>query len=181
MCVGRERAVIHYDYQDMPDEWIVWVDSDWAGCRVTRKSTSGGLAVLGSHVIRTWSTTQSVIAMSSGEAEYYSIVKVSSMGMGIKAVAMDMGVFVRSINVNTDASAANGIASRRGLGKIRHIEVSQVWLQDRVSSGEIIVAKVRTNDNLADALTKYVESSILELHMRCSGLVITKGRHELAE
>ena len=67
------------------------MDSDWAACRVTRKSTSGGLVMLGSHVIRTWSATQSVIAMSSGEAEYYSMVKGSSMGMGIKSIAMDMG------------------------------------------------------------------------------------------
>ncbi len=58
--------------------------------------------------------------------------------------------------------------------------MSQLWLQDRVSRGESIVTKVRTNDNLADAFTKYAESSILELHMRCSGLVINRGRHELA-
>jgi hypothetical protein len=127
--LGIERAVIHYDYQSMPSEWTVWVDSDWAGCRVTRKSTSGGLVMWGSHVIRTWSTTQSVIAMSSGEAEYYSMVKGSSMGMGIKSIAMDLGVVMSVINAKTDASAAKGIASRKGLGKIGHIEVSQLWLQ----------------------------------------------------
>jgi hypothetical protein len=104
--------------------------------------------------------------MSSGEAEYYSMVKGSSMGMGIKSVAADLGVIIAVINVKTDASAAKGIASRKGLGKIRHIEVSQLWLQDRVSRGEIVVTKVKTEDNLADALTKYVPSSVLESHMR---------------
>ena len=88
------------------------MDSDWAGCRVTRKPTSGGLVMWGSHVIRTWSTTQSAIAMSSGEAEYYSMVKGSSMGLGIKSIASDLGVVMQVVNVKTDASAAKGIASR---------------------------------------------------------------------
>ena len=67
--IGRERAVIHFDYQSLPSHWSVWVDSDWAGCKITRKSTSGGIVMFGSHVIRSWSTTQNVIALSSGEAE----------------------------------------------------------------------------------------------------------------
>ena len=86
--------------------------------------------MFGSHVIRSWSTTQNVIALSSGEAEYYSMVKGASMCMGVKALGNDMNVIIGSIDVNTDASAAKGIASRRGLGKIRHIELSQLWLQD---------------------------------------------------
>ena len=52
-----------------------------------------------------------------------------------------MGIKVR-IRVNTDASAAKGIASRRGLGKVRHIEVHQLWVQDKVASGEVEVRKV---------------------------------------
>ncbi len=45
-------------------------------------------------------------ARSAGEAEYYRMLKGSSMGRGIKSIAMDMGVFVTTINVKTDASAA---------------------------------------------------------------------------
>ena len=45
--IGRERAVIHFDYQSAPSQWTVWVDSDWAGCKITRKSTSGGLVLFG--------------------------------------------------------------------------------------------------------------------------------------
>ena len=87
----------------------------------------------GSHAVKSWSTTQQVIALSSGEAEYYSMVRGGSMGLGINAIAEDMGVSLRVIVVKTDASAAKGIASRRGLGKVRHIDVSQLWLQDRVN------------------------------------------------
>ena len=48
----------------------------------------------------------------------------------------DLGINVR-IQIKSDASAAIGIASRRGLGKIRHLEVSQLWLQQRVASEDL--------------------------------------------
>ena len=75
--IGRERAVSKYSYQQAYTNIEIWVDTDYAGCRKTRKSTSGGIIRLGSHVVKTWSTTQSVIALSSGEAEYYGMVKVA--------------------------------------------------------------------------------------------------------
>ncbi len=58
------------------------------------------------------------------------------MGLRINAIARDFGMSFKAI-VKTDASAAKGIAPRKGLGKFRHIDVSQVWLQDRVSKGGI--------------------------------------------
>ena len=68
---------------------VVWVDTDYAGCKKTRKSTSGGVAMLGTHLIKGWSVTQAVIALSSGEAEYYGIVKSSSVGLGVRSVLSD--------------------------------------------------------------------------------------------
>ena len=134
--------------------------------------------MFGSHSVKSWSTTQPVIALSSGEAEYYSMVKGGSMGLGIQAMARDLGISV-SVSVKTDASAAKGIASRRGLGKVRHIDVSQLWLQDRVSKGEIVIEKVSTHNNIADAMTKHVDSGKLNSHMLSVGLVIVQSRHEL--
>ena len=96
----------------------------------------------------------------------------------MSAIAKDIAVLLE-IRIKTDASAAKGLASRRGLGKVRHIDVSQLWLQDRVNMGEIVIEKVSTRDNLADALTKHVDSGILAKHMSCVGLVIRQSRHEL--
>ena len=61
--------------------------------------------MLGEHVAKSWSTTQAVIALSSGEAEYYGIVKGSSVGLGARSVLRDLGCNVR-ICVMTDSSAA---------------------------------------------------------------------------
>ena len=177
--MGRPRVVVEYNYQDEVSQLDGWTDSDYAGCRKIRKSTSGGLIMLGSHVLRSWASTQAIIALSSGEAEYYSIVKGSSIGLGIKRMLEDMGVKMK-LRINTDASAAKGISSRRGAGKIRHIEVSQLWVQQKVRSGEISIRKVRTEENLADALTKYVSQEELNYHIQHTGLIISGGRHDLA-
>ena len=66
-----------------------------------------------------------------------------------------------------------------GLGKVRHIELNQLWVQDRVSKGDTILAKVGTNTNLADALTKYVDRRALDWHMKNTKQKIEYNRHEL--
>ena len=78
--------------------------------------------MFGGRCLKSWSLTQKVGTLSSGEAEYYGLVKSGSQGLGIRALLGDLGVG-RTVILNTDASAAIGIASRRGLGKFRHSEV----------------------------------------------------------
>ena len=58
---------------------------------------------------------------------------------------------------------------RRGLGRVRHIDVSQLWLQEKVAQGLFHVIKVKTNENKSDALTKHVPINDLEGHMRGTG------------
>jgi len=175
--LDKSRCVVKYSYQEWVNEINVWVDSDWAGCHETRKSTSGGVIMHGRHIVKHWSSTQNVIALSSGEAEYYAIVKGASQGLGVKGLMHDMGESVK-ITVKTDASAAKGIASRRGLGKIKHIELSQLWVQEKMVRREIDIRKVGTHENLADALTKHVGREIVERH--CSGVdcEIRNDRHK---
>ncbi len=94
----------------------VHVDSDWAGGGADRKSTSGGMAMLEGAGVKHWSRTQKTRAMSSGEAEYYGLVTGCAEGLGIKAVAEDMG-FEVEVTMWTDSTAGKSVASRRGLGK----------------------------------------------------------------
>jgi hypothetical protein len=156
----------------------VWVDIDFAGGLKTRKSTSGGVITIGDHVIKTWSTTQTTIALSPGEAEYYGMVKGASMAMGIRSMLQDLGVEM-NVRLRTDASAAKGIASRRGLGKIRHIEVQQLWLQEKVNRGEIEVMKVKGEGNLSDALTKALDGPGTSKHILLTRQELVMGRHQL--
>ncbi len=68
--------------------------------------------MIGDISIKGWSSTQTVIALSSGEAEYYGMVKGASMALGVRSVLGDLGCDMQ-IRLRTDAAAAKGIASRR--------------------------------------------------------------------
>ena len=90
--VGKPRAVCWFKRQNKPGFIEGWSDSDWAGCLETRKSTSGGLLKWGSHILKCWSVTQNVIATSSGEAEFYAMVKTASQSLGMKVMMEDLGM-----------------------------------------------------------------------------------------
>jgi len=137
--------------------------------------------MFGNHMWKSWSTNQAVLAVSSGEAEYYALVKAASHSLGIQSLMRELGIHMENpIELKSDASAAIGISNRIGSGKIRHIEVTQLWLQEKVSSGEIVLTKVGTDENLADALTKGVDSATLMFHVKGVGMELRQDRHKLA-
>ena len=117
--------------------------------------------------------------MSSGEAEYYGMVRGGAEALGTKSIMADLGLNT-SVKLMTDSSAAKAIAMRTGLGKVRHIEVNQLWLQEKIRNGEIHVVKVDGTKNLADALTKHVGMEELQYHIGGTNCKIGKGRHSLA-
>ena len=136
--------------------------------------------MMGKHPIKHWASQQGVVALSSGEAEYYAIVKAVSQSIGIKSPLKDMkqeaGI---RIKVKTDASAALGISMRSGLGKLRHMDTNQLWVQEKVRNGEVEVQKVATWENIADTLTKYVSRDAIGKHMKRVASQLEEGRHEL--
>ncbi len=130
--------------------------------------------------------TQAVLALSSGEAEFYALVKTASQGLGLRAMLDDLGVGMKlkimdkKIRIKTDASAARGMALRKGLGPVRHIEVGQLWIQDKVNSGDIGIEKVGGKINLADTLTKHSDAGSLETHIVGTRMEARRGRHHAA-
>ena len=162
----------------MPNTIDVYSDSNWAGCLKTRKSTQGETVMHGSHCMKNWSSTQAIIALSSGEAEYYGVVKASSVALGCRAMARDFNISL-SIHVHTDAEAAKGIAARTGLGRTRHIEVHYLWVQEKVRSGEVVLHKVKGVSNPADLFTKHLTSPILTKLMNWFGFSYAEGRSSL--
>ena len=84
---------------------------------------------MGQHCIKTWSKTQSVIAKSSAESELYASVKSACEGLGLATLAKDMGHGDVMIKLHMDASAAMSLVDRKGLSKVRHIEVHVLLVQ----------------------------------------------------
>ena len=101
---------------------------DWAGEKGSRKSVSAGAVYIGNTLIKTWSKDQAVIALSSGEAELYAAGRAAREGIGIKSMAEELG-WKMDVTIEIDAAAAQGMMQRRGLGKMRHVAVQELWVQ----------------------------------------------------
>ena len=66
------------------------------------------------------------------------------MGLGAASIIRDLGWdYENPLEIRTDASASIGIANRIGIGKIRHIETNQLWLQQKVLEGKLVVSKIK--------------------------------------
>ena len=94
--------------------------------------------------------------MSSAEAELYGIVDGSARGIFTKHLYQEMGKEI-SVQVNTDSSAAMAACSRSGVGKMRHIQLRWLWVQDAVRDKTIVLKKVKGTDNVSDMGTKALD------------------------
>ena len=82
--------------------------------------------------------------------------------------------------VKSDATAAIGIVSRVGLGKVRHLAVADLWVQQAARSGRVSYTKVPGQLNPADIFTKAVDKETLERHTQFMGQVRLDGRAQSA-
>ena len=130
-------------------------------------------------VLKHWSVTQSTVALSSDEAELVGICKGASVSMGLRALCSDLGLEPK-IRVHTDAAAAIGMARRRGLGKVRHLATSDMWIQDRIASRDFRLHKVLGAENPSDILTKAIDRASLCKHLARSNLGFEEGRADSA-
>jgi hypothetical protein len=153
---GQPRHCIEYRRQDPRYANIgVDVDSDWAGELETRKNTTGMIVRRGSHLLRHASNLQSTVSLSSAEAEFYAITKGSAFGLGMQSFFRDIGIELK-VEVRTDSSSGLAFSSRRGLGRMRHVETRYLWVQERVRLRHLRIRKIAGLSNPADVLTKAV-------------------------
>ena len=130
---------------------------------------------MGDHMVKSCSSTQSVIALSTGEAELYAINKSAANGLGAWSLLSDMGLTL-DIRVYTDATTGKSIASRRGLGKVRHISVNELWIQELVQNKSITIVKIKNKFNPSDMLTKHLTRSEVEMIMEHIQHYFEQGR-----
>ena len=123
----------------------------WAGGIKTRKSTQGGVDIIRGCCITSWSSSQSLISLSSGENEHYGVVKGASVGLGVQAILKYFG-FDLPLKVLIVASLATRIASRRDPGTTRQIQVHSLWVQERVGNGDITLKKIWGGENPVDLI-----------------------------
>ena len=106
-------------------------------------------------------------------------MKGTGEAIGMRSLAADMGVEM-TVTVHTDSSAAAGMCRRTGIGRVRHLAVADLWVQDRVRTCDFQIKNIAGADNAADMLTKHVERPLLKKHMATLGLFSEDGRASLA-
>ena len=130
-------------------------------------------------MIKVFSATQGSEALSSGEAEWYALVHTASCGIGLVSLARDMG-YELELCLAGDATAASGIAHRRGAGRIRHIETKTLWLQRHVTERRILLSKTLGKVNVADLGTKHLTQKELDEMLELMGYYVATGQSGLA-
>ncbi|CAK0855964.1 unnamed protein product [Prorocentrum cordatum] len=141
---GRPRASIRYRMQAPVDKIEVYVDSDFAGDPISRKSTTGLVAMVGSHPIKGSSTLQSLTSLSVGEAEFYAVVKGAAVALMLRSIYEDFGDNMEA-RVLSDSTTAGSLADRLGVGqRTKHIQTRFLWVQERVQDKDLKVAYLET-------------------------------------
>ena len=83
-------------------------------------------------------------------------------------------------HVYTDASAAIGVIGRNGLGKLRHVDTSYLWLQQNCIKDKLKVRKILGTENPADMNTKGLNAEQIDKFVRMLRMEHREGRADVA-
>ena len=111
--------------------------------------------LIGSNFLKGSWHTQNRVILSSAEAGLIALVKCSAELLGMRSATKDWGVESSGV-VYADSSTAVAIANRKGAGKLRHINISTLWIQERQDREDLELRKVLGTENPADVMTKYL-------------------------
>ena len=152
---------IKFKAGESPEYLDCYSDTDWGNCKRTRKSTACGVFKVGGCVLASYCRGLAMICLSSGEAEFNGGVSACSEGLFYHQILGFLGLPTK-MRVFMDSSAARGVFQRQGTGRIRHLEVKSLWVQQALKQKKFSLHAVGTNDNTADVGTKALPVAKLE-------------------
>ena len=120
-----------------------------------------------------------MVATSSGEADFCAWTKSASRALGAVAMAADMSKVVEP-RVRVDATASKAIASRRGVGRVRHLHTQVLWVQGAVARRELNIVKVPVVENPAVMDTKHLAQREMHECLKRAGCNFTGGLSRMA-
>ena len=137
-----------------------WTDSDWASNTVHRKSTTGWIARVNGNIVSWQSKLQANVALSSCEAELYACTTGALEVAYLRGLLVELGLLnnnrsppslIHMDNQSAMKTAQNGI---RSSDRNKHVDVRYHWITEKLERREIELVWIRTEDQLADILTK---------------------------
>jgi hypothetical protein len=133
---------------------------DYVGCKIDRKSTSGGCHLLGRSLVSWTSKKQNSVALSTAKAKYIAAGACCTQILYMKQTLLDYGVVLEKVPLlcdnESDIKIANNVVQH---SRTKHIDIRHHFLRDRVAKGDIILEGVRSEDQLADIFTKPLDKT----------------------
>ncbi|GJS72474.1 putative ribonuclease H-like domain-containing protein [Tanacetum coccineum] len=151
---GKPSLGLWYS-KDSPLELVAYTDSDYAGATQDRKSTTGGCQFLGNRLISWQCKKQTVVATSTTEAEYVAAASCCGQVLWIQNQLLDYGYnFMNTVIYIDNNSTICIIENPVQHSKTKHIEIRHHFIRDCNAKKLIQMAKIDTEHNVADLLTK---------------------------
>ena len=120
--------------------------------------------------MKAYTRKQRIIARSSVEAELHAAVLEASEPRGVESMMRDLGFAVKPV-LNIDSKATEHILHRQGIGKLKHIEVAYLWVQDEIRSQRMRVHRIRSEENVANLGAKPLSKAVIAKHCLAPGYV----------
>lgn len=136
-------------------------DANWAGCPLTRRSTTGMCIFLGSNCVSWSSEKQNTVAKSSAEAEYRALASLAAELTWITYILKDIGVSLLSppVMLTDNLSALHLTANPVLHARTKHIELDYHFVREKVVQGAMITKFVPSAEQVADVFTKALTKS----------------------
>jgi hypothetical protein len=140
---------------------IEYSDSNYAGCKVDRKSTSGTCQFLGRSLLSWSSKKQTYVAPSTAEAEYVATGQCCAQLLWMRQTLWDFGYNLSKVPLLCDNESAIGLANNTiEHSRTKHINIRPHFLRDHQQRGDIDIYHISTENQLADIFTKPLDEKM---------------------
>eukprot|EP00253_Pinus_taeda_P006250 PITA_06250 len=148
---------------------VGYTDSDWAGSVDDRKSTSSYVFHMGSGVISWASKKQSIVALSTAEAEYVAATAAACQAVWMRRMLRSLSQEqAKATVIFCDNSSAIALSKNSMFHKrTKHIDTRFHYIRELVNNGEIVLEHCRTQEQVADILTKPLDQKSFEFLRKC--------------
>ena len=168
---------VHYSRGAVDAPLIGYSDSDLGGCIDTRRSTTGLMFFFRSNLVSWQSKKQSIVTLSSCEAEYVAATAAACQGVWLARLLSEIKVeAVRSVVLNMDNKSAMSLCKNPVFHeRSKHIDIKYHYIRECVENGQIQIKFVRSEEQMADLLTKALGRGKLQEQRAKIGMVeVTK-------
>ncbi|MCO5560479.1 hypothetical protein L7F22_014094 [Adiantum nelumboides] len=155
----KDYGICFYATHPLPTPFLFgYSDADWGGDQETLQSTSGFVYLLARGSISWQSKKQDRVTLSSTEAEYVAMTLALKEGIWLKHLLMETTLFANQpLRLLCDNMSAIMLARNlKHSEKTKHIAMKLQFIRELVQEGTIELTHVRSDQQLADFLTKSI-------------------------